>query len=131
MPNTYAVVEINLDAPYEHTHLHVIHMPAFREPGYYIQGVSFDAFPKRNRDMKARRLYHAVRWDEFKETMDRIKANPAVADLDDRLLPRTDYSDIWSFYRAIGWDYKRKRFAKPKTPWWRLRKQYGAIPSVG
>lgn len=125
MPKRWAIIEINLDSPtYEHAHLHVIAVPEFNEPGFYRQVSSFDAFfmgtQQHNWNHNAKRLYAAKRWgatgngwDEFNGECDRWLESSkryGIQEMDSRNLPRTDYPDVWSFYSAVGYDYKKKRY---------------------
>lgn len=127
MSKRWAVTEIDL-ITYEHLHLHVILIPSYNEPGFYRQSISFDAFfmgrHRYNWNQTTKRLYSAKRygitgdgWDEFNGEMDRMldfnaRHNISSTGLDDRDLLFTNYFDVWSFYKAIDWDYKKKRYLR-------------------
>lgn len=124
----HAVVEIDLSKKdYPHRRLHVLWMPEFKDPGFYRQGVSYDAFfnSSTKRTLATTHgpnwrtgnvLYNAKRWDEFEsdcqhqaELYERLKLKGLR---DDRQLPTVEHQSIWEFYETIGYDYKSKR-------WWK------------
>lgn len=81
----------------------------------YQAVVSASAFDTRMCDLalgdcKARR-FHSMNKQEWAVQMqveERWKSRgvePVITNL-----PKTQHADLWSFYRAVGWDYKSKRF---------------------
>ena len=66
-----------------------------------------------NREAKLR--YHLKRKVEFKWELRNWKRtmirNPFVPDVFD--IPTVKVGSLWEFYKLIGYDYKRKRYANP------------------
>lgn len=110
------VVEIDLteSGTDKHIHLHLIWRPGYHDPGRYRHLMSFDSFfsgAKRHNWRRGYKLYFGQysSMEEF-DQMCKLWSVPGYPESDDRLLPRTEYPDLWSFYLAIGYDYKHKRY---------------------
>lgn len=77
--------------------------------------VSMNAFDKRMcllciKDRDARRFWvqRKHEWDHLlviDRRMMHLRQSPIFVNL-----PKQIHDDLWSFYRAVGWNYKRKRF---------------------
>ncbi|AWY08348.1 hypothetical protein HOT49_gp068 [Erwinia phage vB_EamM_Alexandra] len=95
--------------------VHVFRPEKDTQQSDYQALVSMGAFDKRMcqvcaRDPKAMRfwLQRKHEWDQLVETdrrFLRINMKPGFINL-----PKQIHDDLWAFYRAIGWDYKSKRF---------------------
>ena len=112
----FAIVEINL-ADSSHVHLHILSLPPTSEHGeFQRQTTSFSWFfhgPK-SRNQTKTKLFYAIWWDEFeiKVKKDRkTMAEHCIRGLDDTELPTTTHASLWDFYKAVGYDYKTKKWS--------------------
>ena len=115
----YACVKINL-ANSKHEELHVIHIPDYREPGSYTQGISvgsFASYSVKRRNRSKTHLYLIRTWEDFEFEQNMLQNSQTFKELnlvpnDDRDLPRFDHNSVWDFYVAIGYDYKKQKWIK-------------------
>lgn len=78
-------------------------VPDFKDPGFYRQTVSYSAFFNR----MAKRLHESKgKADLF---MLRQEGDPWFEE-DEALAKDPPINGIWEFYKAIGYDHKKKRF---------------------
>lgn len=95
--------------------VHVFKPEANEHQSQYRALVSMSAFEKRItlifvRSFAARRFWlkRKFEWEQLVESdkrMMRLRHPPMWVNL-----PKQIHEDLWTFYRAIGWDYKSKRF---------------------
>lgn len=96
-------------------HVHVFHLEARPEDSTYQALVSLGAFDTRMTkaclaDPNVQRYWiqRQHEWDMLLKSDRRLmvlRMSPVFLHL-----PKTIHQDLWAFYRAIGWDYKSKRF---------------------
>lgn len=108
---TYAVEYVD-NVP---TRVHVLRPEKDTQQSDYRALVSMDAFDKRMcqacaKNLMAKRFWlkRKHEWDQLVESdrrMMRLRHSPIWVNL-----PKQMHDDLWSFYRAVGWDYKSKRF---------------------
>lgn len=97
------------------TRIHVFKPEADPQQSDYRALVSLGAFDKRMglicaRNLWAKRFWlkRKFEWDQLVESdrrMLRLRHSPIWVNL-----PKQIHEDLWSFYRAVGWDYKQKKF---------------------
>lgn len=97
------------------TRIHVFKPEADPQQSDYRALVSLGAFDKRMglicaRNLWAKRFWlkRKFEWDQLVESdrrMMRLRHSPIWVNL-----PKQIHDDLWTFYRAIGWDYKQKKF---------------------
>lgn len=97
------------------TRIHVFKLEADPQQSDYRALVSLGAFDKRMglicaRNLWAKRFWlkRKFEWDQLVESdrrMLRLRHSPIWVNL-----PKQIHEDLWSFYRAVGWDYKQKKF---------------------
>lgn len=102
------------------TRVHVFKPEKNPQQSDYRALVSMSAFDKRmcqicGKNFWARRFWlkYKFEWDRLVESdrrMMRLSHSPIWVNL-----PKQIHDDLWSFYRAVGWDYKRKRFLEQPT----------------
>ncbi|QZE55932.1 hypothetical protein pEaSNUABM52_00074 [Erwinia phage pEp_SNUABM_52] len=107
----YAVEYVN-NVP---TRVHVFLPEKDPQQSDYRALVSMGAFDKRmcqicGKNLMARRFWlkRKHEWDQLVDSdkrMMRLRHSPIYVNL-----PKRMHDDLWSFYRAVGWDYKSKRF---------------------
>ena len=95
--------------------VHVFRPEKDSQQSDYQALVSMNAFDTRMcklcaKDMMARRFWlkRKFEWDQLIESdrrMMRLRHSPIWINL-----PKQIHEDLWTFYRAVGWDYKSKRF---------------------
>lgn len=104
---------------------HVVNTPSPGEGDFYRQAVSLDCFKTRenkrtyHNHMKGiskikGKLSHVNWYDEYITTVDvtREFSNKTGIDINhpfDSTLEHT-HDSIWKFYKAVGYDYKKKRY---------------------
>jgi hypothetical protein len=110
MPQFYIVEKIDLSRNAE-MELMKFSMPTYSEHNgeFYRQGTSFNAFFKRSDRNKHKGFLYYAKWEDDylfeRKLMKELGATPK-----DRIIP--SYPSIWEFYKAIGYDYKKKKFIK-------------------
>lgn len=97
------------------TRIHVFKPEADPQQSDYRALVSMGAFDKRMglicaRNLAAKRFWlkRKFEWDQLVESdrrMMRLRHSPIWINL-----PKQIHEDLWTFYRAVGWDYKQKKF---------------------
>lgn len=97
------------------TRIHVFKPEADPQQSDYRALVSLGAFDKRMglicaRNLWAKRFWlkRKFEWDQLVESdrrMMRLRHSPIWVNL-----PKQIHDDLWTFYRAVGWDYKQKKF---------------------
>ena len=109
-------------ADHSHVHLHVLELPPTSEHGeFYRQTTSFSWFfhgPKRRNEIPGKRLFHVSWWDDFERQTKlnrKSMAKYCIRGLDDTELPTTTHESLWAFYKAVGYDYKTKKWSE-QTP---------------
>lgn len=108
-----AIVEINL-RNYSHERVFEVNFPGYSDNGFYRQTLSLSAFfhGTRNRNVTSTTLYFYHRWEDFEVQCEMTSKIEGCGNLDDRKLPRTQLNGIWEFYKAIGYDYKTRKYIK-------------------
>ena len=83
------------------------------EASDYRSLVSYGAFftSVKNRCYSKTRLYHGKRKLEWEQDRAMMAANPITADLYIDV-PVVNHESLWEFYKAIGYDYKKKKHLK-------------------
>ena len=102
------------------TRIHVFKAEADTQQSDYRALVSMGAFDRRMglicaRDLTAKRFWlkRKFEWEQLVESdrrMMRLRHSPIWINL-----PKQIHEDLWSFYRAVGWDYKQKKFVDQKS----------------
>lgn len=116
----FAIVEIDL-SDHSHVRLHVLELPTMSDYGeFYRQTTSFTWFfhGRKRRNWSKTRHFHVSWWDEFEmqtKLNRKTMAEHCIRGLDDTELPTTIHASLWDFYKAVGYDYKTKKWVE-KTP---------------
>lgn len=103
--------------------IHVVRMPAYNEPGWYVQSISASAFRRRMQKRHIRtfktadggwaaQAFAVSFWfrSEYRvehEERRKIEARFGV----DESADFTEHASLWDFYKAIGYDYKKNKLA--------------------
>lgn len=123
LTQTRIFTEIPLTHKLEQKIGHTVHRVAFPErctKGWYVAVISLSAFAHGGRGKRRApcwapdRLYYLQQSEEtWLKQQERYAADPILAKLDERLRPTIEHASLWDFYRAVGWDWKRRRWVKP------------------
>lgn len=110
----YTFTQIDLHAGCKHVHVHKVQLPKYGQKGWYVSIGSLSAFAH-NGDQEKHKgcwspdyLYVCKRSYEFEDECQNLSSR--WPDLDDRKLPVTEHASLWDFYKAVGYDYKRKKW---------------------
>lgn len=116
----FVLVERNGKTPVA---IHIVHKPTVYDGGFYRQTTSFEAFRRHQSKIFSRWLkkresighwfYGDFRnhWEFHYEVNKRSMSKITGKDWDEfRGVPRVEHENVWAFYKAIHWDYKRKKF---------------------
>lgn len=110
MPYTYYVRKIDLKRNVETETMKFI-IPAFGEErtGFYRQVTSFNAFFKslKRRNTHNGFLFYPQEEDRYLFEKKILKEEDGIATKDKDIVT---YPNIWEFYKAIGYDYKKKKY---------------------
>lgn len=96
--------------------VHVFSKPSVGEKGFYRDTVSYSAFSDRERNKwfdkhssrkKTGVSFHLYREDDYKLGRMSLFDN-------NKHLPHYTHVDVWAFYKAIGYDYKRQKYVQVK-----------------
>ncbi len=106
---------------------HIIRMPTYGEKGWYKNVVSIDAF----KDREAKRFYDTIYvkkvpmfglhcslwrledWIRHNQiTAESMLEIVGIVDYQDPydILPTFEHESVFDFYKAVGYDYKKKRY---------------------
>jgi hypothetical protein len=121
---TFYAIEYEGSTPLK---IHEISVPDVREPGFYRQTVSIEAFRQKNVDFVAGayRNKHVLvrsRWFSVKDEQDfkhHMTFEARAFDPDQgpcALAPRTKHESVWAFYEVIGY-----RKTVPNINYWQTR----------
>lgn len=109
MTTPIIIRQVNLRHPYQHVAHHKFPLPGPRDPGFYRQVQSFNAFfngagrsARRNRSPDGF-LYCEVDIRDKDRRLDWELQRDAA-------LPVHNHKDIFAFYEAIGYDRKTKKY---------------------
>lgn len=90
---------------------HFFDLPSIAENGHRTIA-SYNAFfnGTRHRNQTKTRLYYGRHFDDIEK--DRFNLRDAIPSLS--AIPIEKHADLWAFYKAIGYDYKKNKH----TPLW-------------
>lgn len=91
-------------------HVHLLVTPTLGEPGYYRSTVSAGAFFNYSPKRMGSRYQGGSRYLSFLKSMDQYSSY-----VDLSVIPTSFHASIWDFYKAIGYDYKKKKFTTVET----------------
>lgn len=93
-----------------------IHVVTIPEKGSYVQLTSYNAFHRHetSRILAADKKKETLDFEfDRRSTLEKWEPHQMKPDglyFDEGGLPRMEHADLWAFYEAIGWDYKKKRY---------------------
>lgn len=103
--------------------IHIVHKPTPVQNGFYRQTCSFDAFRRRQVNLVHKCFQKRIpipRWFycEFKADWEFMYEHnkKTLTELTGKSwdefagVPRIEHDNVWTFYKAIGYDYKIKKF---------------------
>jgi hypothetical protein len=117
------VVRVILFKDEERHSVHWFRVAEFKEDGFYVTAISFDAF----RHREAKKLYEdGVKQNLTKKRTIRpwralsnhIFENDLVFEMEHKLKIHDDlkqhfHASLWDFYKAVGYDYKKQKWMGP------------------
>lgn len=98
--------------------LHFIKSPKYNEPKWYVSVISSDSFNNREAKrhyeiyLKGKTLplrFHMMRFHEYKFNFKGLEKHSELLEKE-KALPTQYHESIWNFYKAVGWDYKNKKY---------------------
>lgn len=112
------------DSGWKTIQTHIFSLPGVGEPGFYRATVSYDAF----RNFENTRLYNSMQkrkcypdfhyslkptyeWEADEQLLFKALASFGV-DAEHGIIEKLQHDSIWDFYKAIGFDWKKRRYAK-------------------
>lgn len=91
--------------------LHRLTLPLPTQPGFYRQVMSWNSFSNavyKNWKKHPEFYFFCMAEDDH---LLHVRSNKKSG-IEDEVVPVREYSDIWTFYSSIGWEYKKKKFLK-------------------
>lgn len=95
--------------------VHRVHLPSVSEKGFYRQSVSYTAFNKAMCLLVYGKvpppIWYSPQWEEEWECkMETERHLKEQYNMEPPTRTFIDHCSIWEFYKAIQWDFKKKRF---------------------